>query len=139
MHNSQDLPTNRSIWMSRRTRLLAGVMALGAAGLMTVQTVVPNQLALADPVRVERNAPADFSDVVKAVQPAVVSVRVKQAATPRMMNFDGQGGFGDFFGDVPKDHPLQRFSASLVAEVMKAARASATPIRIVARFRLLHF
>lgn len=109
MHNNQDLPTNRSIWMSRRTRLLAGVMALGAAGLLTVQTVVPNQLALADPVRVERNAPADFSDVVKAVQPAVVSVRVKQAASPVMMNFEGQGGFGDFFGDVPKDHPLQRF------------------------------
>ncbi|WP_192913812.1 Do family serine endopeptidase [Roseibium sediminis] len=109
MQNTQDPSTKRSLFMSRRARLLAGAMALGAAGLMTVQTVVPSQFALADPVRVERNAPADFSDVVQAVQPAVVSVRVKQEASPRMMNFNGQGGFGEFFGDLPNDHPLQRF------------------------------
>lgn len=94
---------------SHRTKLLAGVFGLGAAGLMAVQTVVPNQFAFADPVRVEAAAPTDFSDVVRAVSPAVVSVRVKQAAEPRMMNYGGRNGFDDFFKNLPKGHPFQRF------------------------------
>lgn len=93
---------------TRRSKLLAGAMALGVAGVLTTQTLIPSQLAFANPVRIEAAAPADFSSVVRAVQPAVVSVRVKQAAEPRMMGFDGNN-FGDFFKDMPKDHPLQRF------------------------------
>lgn len=94
---------------SRRAKLLAGVVALGAAGLMTAQTIVPNQLAFADPVRVDAAAPADFSDVVRTVSPAVVSVQVKQAAEPRMMNFGGRDGFEDFFKGLPDGHPFQKF------------------------------
>lgn len=98
---------------TRRAKLLAGVVALGAAGLLTTQTVVPSQLALADAVRVEAAAPADFSDVVRTVSPAVVSVQVKQAAEPRMMNFGGRGGegngFEDFFKGLPEGHPFERF------------------------------
>ncbi|GGB63143.1 putative periplasmic serine endoprotease DegP-like protein [Roseibium aquae] len=107
----QDRPfqtQTRSFLKTRRGRLLAGAMALGLAGVMTAQTVVPSQLAQAAPVRVDRAAPADFSDVVQAVQPAVVSVRVKQTVEPRMMNYRGEG-FEDFFGDLPRDHPFQRF------------------------------
>jgi len=94
---------------SRRAKLLAGVVALGAAGLMTAQTIVPSQLAFADPVRVDAAAPADFSDVVRTVSPAVVSVQVKQAAEPRMMNFGGRDGFEDFFKGLPDGHPFQKF------------------------------
>jgi len=94
---------------SRRAKLLAGVVALGAAGLLSAQTLVPSQMAFAEPVRVEAAAPADFSDVVKTVSPAVVSVQVKQAAEPRMMNFGGRDGFEDFFKGLPEGHPFERF------------------------------
>jgi serine protease Do len=104
-----NMQNSRSPLRSRRAKLLAGVVALGAAGLMTAQTVVPSQLALAEPVRVEAAAPADFSDVVRTVSPAVVSVQVKQAAEPRMMNFDGQNGFEQFFKGLPDGHPFQKF------------------------------
>ncbi len=109
MKNSRSASTLRS----RRAKLLAGVFALGAAGLLTAQTVVPNQLAMADAVRVDAASPADFSDVVRTVSPAVVSVRVKQAAEPRMMNFDGNRrggeGFQEFFKGLPEGHPFERF------------------------------
>jgi len=98
---------------SRRAKLLAGVVALGAAGLLTAQTIVPSQLALADAVHVDAATPTDFSEVVRTVSPAVVSVQVKQAVEPRMMNFgggnDGNDGFEDFFKGLPDGHPLQRF------------------------------
>lgn len=108
MH-TQPSVSGKSYLRKHRAKLLAGAMALGIAGLMTAQTAIPSQLALADPVEVTAATPADFSHVVKAVQPAVVSVRVKQEIDqPRMMNFGGNG-FQDFFGDLPKDHPLRRF------------------------------
>ncbi|MES0879589.1 Do family serine endopeptidase [Roseibium sp. SCP14] len=94
---------------SRRAKLLAGVVALGTAGLLTAQTVVPGQLAQAEPVRVDAAAPSDFSDVVRTVSPAVVSVQVKQAAEPRMMNFQGGDNFQEFFKGLPEGNPLERF------------------------------
>jgi len=103
------MQNSRTPLRTRRAKLLAGVVALGAAGLMTAQTVVPSQLAFAEPVRVDAAAPADFSDVVRTVSPAVVSVQVKQAAEPRMMNFGGQNGFEDFFKGLPDGHPFQKF------------------------------
>ncbi|MHA7773647.1 Do family serine endopeptidase [Roseibium sp. M-1] len=107
MQNSRSVSPLRS----RRAKLLAGVVALGAAGLLTAQTTIPSQLAFADAVRVNTAAPLDFSDVVQAVSPAVVSVQVKQAAEPRMMNFNGGDGenFQDFFKGLPDGHPFQRF------------------------------
>ncbi|WP_417680171.1 Do family serine endopeptidase [Roseibium sp.] len=96
----------------RRAGLLAGAMALGVAGILTAQTVIPNQAALADPVKVESAGPVDFTNVVKSVQPAVVSVRVKEELEPRMMGFNGNGdngSFNDFFNGLPKDSPLRRF------------------------------
>ncbi len=92
----------------RRARLLAGVMALGLAGAMSAQTVLPEGFAFADPVRVDAPAPANFSAVVTAVQPAVVSVRVKTEATTQLSSLDGQGQIPGF-EDLPDDHPLKRF------------------------------
>ena len=102
----------RKLLRASRSRLLAGALMLGVTGMLSAQTLLPGQPAYAEPVRVQSAAPADFSQVVTAVQPAVVSVRVKQAAEPQMMNFGGrsQPGFGipglDAF---PEGHPLQRF------------------------------
>ncbi|WP_244293201.1 Do family serine endopeptidase [Stappia sp. TSB10P1A] len=91
----------------RRAGLVAGALALGLAGAMSLQTVVPGQFALADPVRVETEAPQNFAPVVSAVKPAVVSVRVRTDETPRMMSSRDGGIPG--FEDLPQDHPLQRF------------------------------
>ncbi|WP_106751988.1 Do family serine endopeptidase [Pannonibacter carbonis] len=97
---------------SRRSHLLAGAIVLGLAGVLSAQTILPGQPAFAEAVRVQSAAPADFSQVVTAVQPAVVSVRVKQAPEPQMMNFGnrGQQGFGiPGLDALPEGHPLQRF------------------------------
>jgi len=89
----------------RAVGLVAGATALGLAGVLSAQTVVPGQYALADPVRVEAAAPQNFAPVVQAVKPAVVSVRVTSDRTPRMMSAPGLPGMED----LPSDHPLQRF------------------------------
>ncbi len=109
MHNL-DFSKTSSPRLSRRGKLLAGVMALGLAGALSAQTILPDGAAFADAVRVDAAAPANFAPVVEAVQPAVVSVRVRSETEPRMMSFKGgpQGGIPGF-GDLPKDHPLQRF------------------------------
>ena len=62
-----------------RSLLLAGALTLGTVGVLATGTGL-TQFAFADPVRVEAPAPADFTAVVKAVQPAVVSVQVQAAA-----------------------------------------------------------
>jgi serine protease Do len=100
------------LFARHKAGLLAGAMALGLAGVLTVQGVVPSNLAFAAPVEVTQPAPLNFSNVVSAVQPAVVSVKVKQAAETRMMSFNGSGD--DLFGfpgmdELPDGHPLKRF------------------------------
>ncbi len=82
---------------------LAAVMLTGALPL----AVAP---AYAEPVRVEAAQVPSFADVVEAVSPAVVSVRVQSnvEATSDQSNFSfGFGGRG--FEDLPDDHPLKRF------------------------------
>lgn len=100
------------LFARHKAGLLAGAMALGLAGVLTVQGVVPSNMAFAAPVEVTQPAPLNFSNVVSAVQPAVVSVKVKQAAETRMMSFNGSGD--DLFGfpgmdELPDGHPLKRF------------------------------
>lgn len=89
-----------------RKGVVAGALALGLAGALSAQTVVPGQFALADPVRVDAPAPVNFAPVVAAVKPAVVSVRVVTDETPQMMS--SQGGIPGF-EDLPDGHPLKRF------------------------------
>ena len=84
------------------------------AGLTAVMlsTGIPGQVieSFADPVKVQAPQAPSFADVVSAVSPAVVSVRVQsetQAASDNSnfsFNFGGQG-----FEDLPDDHPLKRF------------------------------
>src|SRR4051812_9757699 len=69
-------PTTRARRL--RNALLASVFTLGIVGAAGTGALVSNShMAFADPVRVEANAPADFSAIVEQVAPAVVSVQVK--------------------------------------------------------------
>lgn len=111
---------------SRRARLLAGAMALGVAGVLSAQTIVPQQFAFADPVSVNSAGPVDFTPVVDAVKPAVVSVQVRREIEPRSMSFDSPQ---DFFKDIPKDHPLYRFFRRFGEEGGGNAQPRNTPHR----------
>ncbi|WP_300471204.1 Do family serine endopeptidase [Breoghania sp.] len=98
----------------RRSKLMAGALALALVGGFTAQTMIPGQFALADPVHVEDSGPTDFTGVVKAVQPAVVSVIVRSEVKPVADNMQGWSfGFGgdvpDFFRNLPPNHPFKRF------------------------------
>ncbi len=86
-----------------------------AAGLaaVTLLTAAPFAAAPAFAAPVEVNAPQvpSFGDVVQAVLPAVVSVRVQSNVQPASndesnfsFNFGGRG-----FDELPDDHPLKRF------------------------------
>jgi serine protease Do len=80
----------------------AAVVATGAPSMMTY--------AFAAPVEVKQiNQVPSFADVVSAVTPAVVSVRVSSRATPASADDDDDGFFGPDFNQLPDDHPLKRF------------------------------
>ena len=58
---------------------LRGLLAVVTTAFFVLQTEVPNKFqAIAEPVSVDSVAPTDFSDVVKAVTPAVVSVKTRK-------------------------------------------------------------
>ena len=87
----------------RRSALLASVFALGAAGYVATGAILgDSHIALAEQVRVEAPAPADFSAIVEQVKPAVVSVQVKSER--EQVSVQGRG-----FDDLPKDHPFNEF------------------------------
>ncbi|OLP61869.1 serine peptidase [Xaviernesmea oryzae] len=96
---------------SLATVLKASTMA-GLAAVM-VTTGVPANIArsFAAPVAVQAPAVPSFANVVDAVSPAVVSVRVQSQVSPAAA--DGNGFNFDFggqgFDDLPDDHPLKRF------------------------------
>jgi serine protease Do len=71
--------SNSSVRARRiRNALLASVFTLGLVGAAGTGAVLTNsQQALAEQVRVETQGPADFTDVVEQVRPAVVSVQVR--------------------------------------------------------------
>ncbi|MGI9365311.1 MAG: Do family serine endopeptidase [Rhizobiaceae bacterium] len=92
-----------------KTKLLSGVAALGLTGAFILGGVVtPIKPVLADAVRVEAPKAPSFADVVEAVSPAVVSVRVKAKVQPA--SNDGGPGFRGFgFDQLPDEHPFRRF------------------------------
>lgn len=92
-----------------KTKLLSGAAAVGLASAFLVGGMVnPVTPVLAEAVRVEAPQAPSFADVVEAVSPAVVSVRVKAKVQPasddRFPNFRGWG-----FDNLPEDHPFKRF------------------------------
>ncbi len=93
-----------------KTTLLASALSLGVIAGATVPTLITGQpQAHAEAVKVTTPAaPVDFSNVVKAVKPAVVSVQVKTQISRPDGNKFGIPGFPEF-RDLPKDHPFNRF------------------------------
>lgn len=88
--------------------LKAGTIA-GAAVAVTITGMPALQQAFAEPVKVQAQQVPGFADVVSAVTPAVVSVRVQSRANP--VSDDTAFNFGgpDNWNDLPDDHPLKRF------------------------------
>ncbi len=93
--------------------IIKGIHCCGLAAVM-LSTGIPAHVyeTYAEPVTVNSPQLPSFADVVSAVSPAVVSVRVKSDTTPASddagngfsFNFGGRG-----FDDLPDDHPLKRF------------------------------
>ncbi|MBP2547494.1 serine protease Do [Neorhizobium galegae] len=93
--------------------VLKGSTVAGLAAVM-LSTGVPAYVAqtYANPVTVNAPQAPSFADVVSAVSPAVVSVRVQSDSTP--VSDDDPGNFSFNFGgrgldQLPDDHPLKRF------------------------------
>ncbi len=89
-----------------RTSTVAGLAAV------MLSSGIPAQVfeSFAEPVKVQAPQAPSFADVVSAVSPAVVSVRVQSETQPASetsnfgFNFNGRN-----FDDLPDDHPLKRF------------------------------
>lgn len=92
--------------------ILKNSTAAGLAALMLAGTLpVAINSAYAEAVKVQAAQVPSFADVVAAVSPAVVSVRVQSNVQDTAsdesnfsFNFGGRG-----FDDLPDDHPLKRF------------------------------
>src|SRR5215813_1594019 len=86
---------------TRRVRLLAGVAALGLAGVVGATLPQASMTAFSTPAHAQTVArPAGFADLVEKVKPAVISVRVKANRGAEAMSFDGDEpmqGFEQFF------------------------------------------
>lgn len=94
---------------SIRNVLLASVMAFGVAGYTAGQSnVFSLSAAHAEAVKVQAPAAFSFGDVVEAVSPAVVSVRVEQTIQPANAEGDfqfdrrGRNFMERFFEGVPR-------------------------------------
>jgi len=89
-----------------KTMLLASVVLAGAASYGVsqggIQLVQPSH---AQAVEFEAPKVFSFGDVVEAVSPAVVSVRVGSNAKPRSSNFRGEGRGRDYFERFFQDGP----------------------------------
>ncbi|WP_159952884.1 Do family serine endopeptidase [Rhizobium sp. 18065] len=104
MTETKDRSHLKTILKNSTVAGLAAAMMVGAVPLVVLN-------AYADPVSVAAPQVPSFSDVVSAVQPAVVSVRVQsniQNTSNDESNFSFNFGGRDF-NDLPDDHPLKRF------------------------------
>ncbi len=103
------MKTNSSPSRSFKSVLLASAVAFGVAGYSLGQTgFFSTSPALADAVKVQAPAAFSFADVVDAVSPAVVSVRVEASIQPATnddeFQFDRRGRefFERFFRNGPR-------------------------------------
>lgn len=98
---------SHSVLKSLRTVFLASTLAAGLTGAALVTTgLVSSPASYAEPVTVVAPQAPSFADVVEAVSPAVVSVRVEAEVQPASnqgnFRFDrrhGEDFFRDFFRD----------------------------------------
>jgi serine protease Do len=93
----------------RRAVLMGSVFALALGGVIVAEPVLgPAIPAFAqDPIQAPAvNQPPSFADIVEAVKPAVVGVRVKTEESNTVAR-----SMEDvpLFRDLPRDHPLRRF------------------------------
>ncbi len=96
---------------SLKTILKSSAVAGLAAVMLSTGIPAAVHQSFAQAVKVDAPAVASFADVVTAVSPAVVSVRVETRTQPVS---DEQSGFnfdfnGPGFDNLPDDHPLKRF------------------------------
>lgn len=97
--------------LSRSTALK--ISAVGGIAVAVLATGIPLEISrsFAEPVNVQAPQVPSFANVVSAVSPAVVSVRVESRVKP--VSDDGATNSFDFngrgFDDLPDDHPLKRF------------------------------
>src|SRR5262249_18841249 len=99
-------PATKSRFTARRIGLLAGVAGMATAIFFTAPGIAPTlTFAPAGSAAYAQNAqrPVGFADIVDAVKPAVISVRVKVDAGPRLMGFEGNNS------PVPPGSPMDRF------------------------------
>ena len=98
----------RTYRITSRHGLLTTTAVLGLAAAMMASGIPAKvQSAYADAVRVQAPAEPGFADVVEAVTPAVVSVRVKSDIKPVSSNGFNFGAPG--MENLPEDHPMRRF------------------------------
>ena len=96
-------------WTDTKATIHRGAILAGVAGaLMLGGATLPSTSVFAEAVRVDAaNTVADFADVVEAVSPAVVSVKVEGRSRP------GTGPNGrnamPGFDNLPEDHPFRKF------------------------------
>lgn len=91
-----------------RNGLLTTTAVLGLTAAMMASGIPARvQSAYADAVRVQAPQEPGFADVVEAVSPAVVSVRVRSDIKPVSSNGFSFGG--PDLEDLPEDHPMRRF------------------------------
>ncbi|MCL6707558.1 Do family serine endopeptidase [Pseudomonas sp. R2.Fl] len=103
---------NRTTGQNRLIKILRSTTAAGVAAVV-IAGAVPALVtpSWAEPVQIQAPSIPSFADVVSAVSPAVVSVRVETEVQPAAADGNsfqfGWGGQG--FDDLPDDHPLKRF------------------------------
>jgi serine protease Do len=103
MNESVSAPKSRLT--ARRLVLLASAAGLGAAVLFTgagLATKIPGSALNTVAYAQGTQRPMGFADIVEKVKPAVISVRVKMNAGPKMMGFDGNMPF-------PPGSQMERF------------------------------
>ncbi|MBB3454002.1 serine protease Do [Rhizobium sp. BK313] len=94
--------------LSRSTAMKASVVA--GLAVAALATGVPAEISrsYADAVNVQAPQVPSFANVVDAVSPAVVSVRVESRVNP-VADEDDSFGLGRGFDELPDDHPLKKF------------------------------
>ena len=98
-----------SNWTKSKVALRRGAILAGVSGALVLGgATLPATTVFADAVRVDAaNTVADFADVVEAVSPAVVSVRVEGRGSAAERN--ARRGMPPGFENLPPDHPFRRF------------------------------